>query len=274
MEFYLLRVIVLLIGSAIASYTDLKSGYIYDKITYPMIAIGLIINLFEKELIQIYLLAGIVFVLGYLLYFTGKIGGGDVKLFIGVSLLMPFLNSSIPFILLVLFSSGVISIVVLSVYYSIKYFKKGIELNLIKSKLPVTLFLSILLIVYFYFLYNFKVISLIPFIALIVIAVCALIFLLLEKGIRKEFFLKKIKLKDLEEDEIIALEFASEELVKKLELNGKSILGEKEVKQLKELKVKEVPVYRNLPKFAPFVFLGIIGSLLFPNLMDLFFMLK
>ena len=36
-------------------------------------------------------------------------------------------------------------------------------------------------------------------------------------------------------------------------------------KILKELKVSKVPVYRDLPKFAPFVLLGVVLALLLPN---------
>jgi hypothetical protein len=95
--------------------------------------------------------------------------------------------------------------------------------------------------------------------------------LALEKGIRKNFFLKKINLSELEEDEVIAAEFLDEKTRKALELKTKGILGEKEKNKLEKAGIKEILVYRNLPPFAPFVFIAIIIILALPEITGLLF---
>ena len=91
-------------------------------------------------------------------------------------------------------------------------------------------------------------------------------FLAFEKSIRKNFFLKKIKLKDLEEDELIALEFLPEKLQKKLALKAKRIIDKKLIEEFKKEKITEVLVYRELPRFAPFILAGIILAIAKPEL--------
>ena len=85
------------------------------------------------------------------------------------------------------------------------------------------------------------------------------------KGIRRNFFLKSIPLKELDEDELIAWEFLSEDLRKALDLKVKRIIGETEKEKLKGLGVKEVLVYRDLPRFGPFIFIGVVLALLLPD---------
>jgi hypothetical protein len=125
--------------------------------------------------------------------------------------------------------------------------------------------LAAFLVVYFGFI-GFTGWMPLQFIVLLLIpSAFALIFLALEQGIRKNFFLKQISLKALEEDEIIALEHLPEKVQKKLSLKGKRIIGEPEKKLLKELNITKIPVYRDLPKFAPFVFLGVVLALVLPD---------
>jgi preflagellin peptidase FlaK len=118
LEFILVRQVILVAGCLLGTYTDLKQGLILDKITYPMIAAGLVLNLFEPRFLEYFLLAGIVFTAGYLLYFYGKVGGGDVKLFTAIALLLPVLNT-MPFVLNVLFFSALTSIIFLGAYYAL-----------------------------------------------------------------------------------------------------------------------------------------------------------
>ncbi|MFH1695895.1 MAG: hypothetical protein ABH850_05740, partial [Candidatus Micrarchaeota archaeon] len=88
----------------------------------------------------------------------------------------------------------------------------------------------------------------------------------LEKGIKKEFFLKKISLQEMEEDEVIAVEFTPKETLEKLKLGFKGVLGEKEKKELEKAGIKELFVFRELPKFGPFIFVGVLINLAFPQL--------
>lgn len=80
-----------------ASYTDLKNGIIANKLTFPLIGIGIILNAFYALnmgnliiIIDTLLFTGTIFVLGYLFWKLGAWAGGDVKMFTAIAALLPF----------------------------------------------------------------------------------------------------------------------------------------------------------------------------------------
>ena len=99
----LITIVIAVVACIYASYSDLKEGIIRNKLTFPLIIIGIILNtvyvftstgniwLFIAGLI----ITGIIFALGYLFWKMGAWAGGDVKLFTGIAALIPFY--SIPF---------------------------------------------------------------------------------------------------------------------------------------------------------------------------------
>jgi Flp pilus assembly protein protease CpaA len=268
-ELLYLREIILIIATALTAYTDMKTGYIYDKITYPLIAIGLVITFYEFNIINFLLqgiwlnsgtiqlgIAALVFGVGYLLYYSGKIGGGDVKLFVGISLMIP-LQGIMPFVAYVIVIAGMLSILALSAYYIPKYLAKKPNLKENFSRMILALFIGVAIAFYFLMLMQFEIIP-VELIALFAVVVfLGLIFIAFERGIKREFFLKRVSIDALEEDEVIAYEFLGLEERKHFD-KYKGIIGEKEIQRLKDEGFKELPVYRNLPKFAPFVFVACI----------------
>jgi preflagellin peptidase FlaK len=79
-----------------ASYTDLKRGIIANKLTFPLIVLGIILNsiyafLTGNLMILVYtlLFTGTIFVLGYLFWKLGAWAGGDVKMFTALAALLP-----------------------------------------------------------------------------------------------------------------------------------------------------------------------------------------
>ncbi len=265
-DILLIREIIAVIGTGISSYTDIKKGLIYDWTTYPMIAIGALLNIYESQLTA-FLLAAIVFAAGYFLYYTGKIGGGDVKLYTALAMLLPQINGELA-ILNILIFSGLTALVFVSVYYTLKYFKKTTLKEALKENKggvqKATLF-GIIIMFYFYFLVANNFVSLKYALVFGTPMIMALVFVAFEKGIREKIFLEKITLDKLEEDELIAIEFVDKQIIEKLQLGFKGVLDQNSINKLKELGVKEVPVYRNLPKFAPFIFIGLIASILAPS---------
>ncbi|MFH1752251.1 MAG: A24 family peptidase [archaeon] len=261
---FFIREAIILIASFIGMVTDLKTGLIYDKLTLPIIVIGIVLNLvglffglISLDLVSYFGLGGLIFVFGWLLYRTGKLGGGDVKLFLGIHFVLPMVNG-FPTIILVLIFSALSSIIVLSVYYLVKLLRKGINLKQNYSSLKKAFIFGIGFVVYFWFMFSRNVFPT-EFLLLFAFPLFfGLIFVALEKQIREEFFLKKVKLSQLEEDEIIAFDYFDEKLKKELNLKEKRVLGKTEIEKLIELKVKTIPVYRDLPKFGPFIFVGVL----------------
>ncbi len=99
----LITIVIAVVACIYASYSDLTEGIIRNKLTFPLIAIGIILNaiyIFTSNA-SIWLFIGsliitvIVFALGYLFWKMGAWAGGDVKLFTGIAALIPYY--AIPF---------------------------------------------------------------------------------------------------------------------------------------------------------------------------------
>ena len=95
-----------------------------------------------------------------------------------------------------------------------------------------------------------------------------LLFIALQDGIKKEFFEKNVSLGKMEEDEVIS-ENNTRQILKIL--NGKKLLGDKEINLLKKNGIKSLIVLRDLPKFGPFIFVGTVFALLSPNFFMMLF---
>jgi Flp pilus assembly protein protease CpaA len=262
-DLLLLREIIVVCAVAAAAYTDYKTGLIYDWITYPLIAIGLLLNLFEFS-IAAYLLAGIIFVAGYALYYTGKIGGGDVKLFTGISIVLPFLNNRI-FIFDVIVAAAVVAVIFLSAYYVLKYARIGIKFKENKKGIVRSGILGIGILVYFAFLLQTGIAAVQTIVLFGITMLFALVFLALENGIRKNFFLERVNVEELEEDELIAADELDATTKQKIGIGVKGIADDEVLSKIKESGITMVPVYRNLPKFAPFVLVGCVTVVVFGN---------
>ncbi len=256
----------LLIGTILGGAIDAKTGYIYDWVTIPMIILGLIFSIFQQQWNNL-ILGSIIFISLFLLYKTGKMGGGDVKLFTGIALLNPTNNVFFLFSGIIVACAG--AMIFYSTYYTIKYFKIGITFKENKKGIYKAIIFGVLLLFYFTALVQLHLIPIISTIPLIIASFFGLIFIALQEGIKKNFFEKKIKLNEIEEDEVIAENRNSKKVL--LLLKGKSLVGEKEQKLLKANKIKEIIVLRELPPFGPFIALGVIVATISPNLIMILF---
>jgi len=277
LQFLFWREVIVLFGVLFSTYTDVRTGLIYDKVTYPMILLGAFLLVFEFTSLNfnyLYVVVPlVVFVIGYIMYFMGKIGGGDVKLFSAIALLLPVVEGEI-FLLNVLFIAAITSIVFLSVYYFSKYARKGIRFKENSRDIFKALVFGVILTVYFSTLVNLGYLSQGAIIFLLLPILFGLLFMAFQTGIKRNFFLKKVPLAKLEEDEIVAKEFLSKPALLALNAGFKGVLSPKEIARLKKAGVGEVPVYRGLPPFAPFILLGVIFAQFFPHFFsEIFFLL-
>lgn len=265
MDFLIFKEIAVILAGILAALTDLRTGEIPDWITYPLIAFGIIAGLLEANWLGLGI-GALVFGIGYLLYYGGKIGGGDVKLFTGLAFAMPFYNGVV-FILPVLLYSALTAVVFLSVYYTVKLVRlKKLDLKENRQGIFNAAIIGIALIAYFWIMLNSGFFQMQNALVLAVPMAFALVFMALEKSIRKSFFAKSAKVKDLEEDELIAWDLLPEKTKKLLDLKFKRIIDEKLKAELRKAKISEIMVYRNLPRFAPFILAGIVLTILRPEL--------
>lgn len=116
----LLPVGIALLAVCVANYTDLKERIIPNKLTFPLIGVGVVfyilLGLYWWDfwtLIAGALGAAIAFAIGYTMWLTGGWAGGDVKLFTALGALLPGIGLSFkpsnaapyPLLLTILFNS-------------------------------------------------------------------------------------------------------------------------------------------------------------------------
>ena len=105
--FVLLIILIALFFLGLSGLEDLKTREVPDYVSYAFIATAFFIRIiwffFEKDISIISWMPVSLLVLGgfsYLMYISGQWGGGDVKVLIGVSLLLSsFQGEIIPFFL-------------------------------------------------------------------------------------------------------------------------------------------------------------------------------
>ena len=278
MDLLILKIIILVIACFISSYTDFKKGYIYNWLTFPLIGLGLIFLVLDSFIINslgyIYFLkvigtAVLIYLIGYLMYYFGKLGGGDIKLFIGIHLLLPYLNNQLTILWVILFSS-LLSVLIISVVYSfrlIRVFKiKNINFSeLLKSKKKeIIKSLFFFLIFLFMLIYSSSVLYFSSFYFLILVPIFFGLFIVVfEKEVKEYIYLEYKLVKDLEDGDVLAVEYLKDLTLSDLKLKNRTVIEEKDILRFKKSKkIKRLPIYYNLPKFGPFIFLGLIVFLL------------
>ncbi len=88
--------IIAVIACFYAAYSDLKSGIISNKLTLPLIGIGIGLNAIYsfftndlKFILMAVVFTAIIYVLSYIFWRMGAWAGGDAKLFTGLAALLP-----------------------------------------------------------------------------------------------------------------------------------------------------------------------------------------
>jgi Flp pilus assembly protein protease CpaA len=269
---FVIRIILLLLAVALAAYFDYKTGYIYDWISYPLIAIGLILNIFTyswKSLIPIVLISAGIYLFGYFAYYFGKIGGGDIKLFIGIHMILPYLNNQL-LIFWVIILSSLLSVMFVSISYAFKLNKK-IKINkvLLKKKKSKIFKSAILFFVFLAFVIFATSTGDMPKIIYITIPPMFFgsIIIIFEDEVKKYIYLKQKPVAKLEEGDVFASEFATKELITKLKLGKRTVLEKEDIKRAKLLRLKALPIFDNLPRFGVYILLGVLCVLIFGSLL-------
>jgi Flp pilus assembly protein protease CpaA len=254
----IIQQIAVLLGTLIGGVTDAKTGYIFDWITYPMIILGVLLSLIQLQWFN--LVSGVaIFLILFLFYKFGKLGGGDVKIFTGIAFLNPF--NEINFVITLIFFAAIFSMLFYSIFYTIKYIRITKSFENEKKNISKSILLVLIIVIYFATLLMLNLVRIDFVIILGLPLLGGAIYIGLQDGIKKNFFDKKVSLGKLEEDEIPS-ENNSQKILKLL--SGKKLVGKKEIQILKKNKIKELIVLRNLPKFGPFIFLGTIIAIINP----------
>jgi Flp pilus assembly protein protease CpaA len=261
-------VAIALAGTAVAAYTDVKTGYVYEWLTAPMIAAGALLTLLSFNvalILQTFAVAFVVFAAGYLSYRAGQLGGGDVLLFAALSLLVPFspfAKSQIPPILLVFMLSGVFCIAGVFATYLPKVAR---DIAAKKAKPAVrdiasaaAIFASIAALWMMSSRFGLSAAQAAVFAVILVPGS----FLVAFKTHIANSMVKRVPVSKIEEEDVLALERMDERIVKKYGL--RKLLTKAEIEKLKRIReTKRFPVYMGLPRFVPYILAALVASLFF-----------
>jgi Flp pilus assembly protein protease CpaA len=235
-----IKIIIVLIATGYSAYTDYKTGYIEDYISYPFILIGFVFLFLGTNILLGLFSFILVFGFGYLFYKRGGIGGGDIKLLSALPLYFP-LFQGVPLIISVLLFASVFSIFFYSSRYAYFIFSNK------PKKLLLNVLISIALSVAFsLFFWDYILLSILLFYLFFV----GFLNIAYKEFIAEKFYKKTILIKDLKEDDNADLTFM-----------GKSENYPLDKKVFDKIHADfkptdKITVYRNMPVFGPFIFLG------------------
>lgn len=275
----LISTAIAVIGTGIAAYMDYKTGYISNKLTHSMILIGAILVPFiTTEILYTYGLAAAVFGIGFALYSFGQIGGGDVKLFTAIALLLPKFPkeltpyikelginpviSNYPFVIPVFLLAGIIGpMLIHSIKNHWKILKNKGKIEKYKKKSMKGVLFSLLLLPVFLIWTQISVMF-----SLLFIPMAATIYLLpFKTDLVKLFYTEKKLIEEMDDDDVLSLEKIPKEKKEDLGLWRRTFTTSEIVKikeKAKEKNYKEVEVCEGLPIFAPYIFIALIINLL------------
>ncbi len=275
-----IRILLALVGTSIACYYDVfNRKNVPEKFLYIFLAISIAINIFDYSFFYSQILSTIIAIslilFLFLLYKIGQIGGADVFVITSIFFALPkvspifkketfvsYISVPLPSIIPILAISSILFLLFLfitKIGYCIKNLKK-VKLTSIAEATIIVLAFSFLL----YSLHSFIKLEFLIFNLIILFFLC---FLILFKDIISESMIKMKSIKEIEPEDILAIEKVNEEIVKKLKLNR--LITKEQIEKMKKVKIKKWPIF-DLPQFLPFVLIGLIFYILFGDILYFF----
>ncbi len=281
MDGEIIRIILLIAIASIYAYFDVfNKREIPNIFAYMSIVVALVVViLLGGDPYYILLLAAAIAFFGYISYEKGFVGGGDIFEFVAITLLIPlqpipyFMATipqlGLPFIFSVFIASGYASVIIILIYYLGFAKKTSIEKNfkLEKHKVLSSLMMLItysFLAVLIYLILN---IGLFGIILLMGIAVLSSLLMIFEKLINYRMVVELDPI-SLTPEDMIAINLMSQSEIAFFQKRSKHfgrLVTKEMLKEIKSIK-KKIPVYRNAAPLAAFIWIGIILSLLFGNI--------
>jgi len=266
-----LRIAAALVGTGVAAWQDARTSFIDDRITLSMIAAGAVLCAFEAfeafqagaDLTPWFWVAAIAIAIGVFGFFAwraGQFGGGDVLLFLGLELLLPFNPVAplpYPFVVSVLVTASFFGAVWSAAWYA-KRLRDESALSVGKN---VAALFGVAACVTLFAWLSFSFLQTVFFTALFA---AALFLSLYKKEIMSAVVVKMIPLNAVEDEDVLAVDELPKRLLAKYSFER--VLTKAAVARLRGVgrkeKIRLWPVAKELPRFAPFVLAGLAACLL------------
>lgn len=272
----LVSAILIAITAVYAIFDVFNRRSIPNLFVYATVAVAFAITLTYSYTTIIYsiAIAAMVAIPCYMLYKKGFLGGGDFLEFVVVSLILPLqpnpilypeVQIPIPFIISVLLAAGYIVSIYIPIYYLGRFSKKPkIDKKRIFSGTLLLLSYAVLIAI----MYAISYIGMIGVTALGIIGISSFFIITYESSIYSGM-VEMVPPASLEPGDMIATNLMDKKDIEYFARISKSfdrLVTKKLLSEIKGTK-KKLPVYRNSVPFALFIFLGVVVSLLFGNLM-------
>jgi Flp pilus assembly protein protease CpaA len=261
---------------------NVPSAFVYATLVYGIL---LALAYFNLSTVLIDLgIAAAVFALGYAVYRAGQLGLGDVMEMCVISLILPFQNFpmlallyqyNIPFIIAVAIASGVVALVVVPAYY-LPHTRKELAESITSMVSKKDIFKSALIgssyIILIGMLAYTHTISIYGVIILGIIMLGSAFTILFERPIT-ESMIRYVSVDEFEEGDIIAFNIMGTSQVEALRVKANSfgkLVTKKMIDEMKANNITDkIPVYKLGIPFAVPIFIAVLISLLFGNLVIL-----
>ncbi|MBN3037520.1 MAG: prepilin peptidase [Candidatus Diapherotrites archaeon] len=266
----LIPLAVALVGSAVAAFEDFRTGFISDELNYAMISVGVVSLFVLHPFSEALVFAGVavaVFVAGTLFYLFGQLGGGDVKWFTALALLLPVapeaglfggVAAPYPFVVSVFFVAAVLSLFFVSGAYALRLLRDRNEVSGFRGKLArATLYCAALVpLFYVWSLINVRVLVLSPPMLL------GAFVLAFKEDILRNYVVGRKAVSALNDDDVLAVELWDEKTKRALGVSLRKTFLSVELNELKsrarKAGIKTVLVSEYLPVFGPFIFVSLV----------------
>lgn len=262
------RIALALAGTAVATYFDLfNNKSIPNNVLYAFLIVAFATNIFffNQELFLFGIgIAVLISAIGFVFYHVGQLGAADVFVLASIALLLPLhpqlsaMPFNFPLVLSVLVFAGV-----LFSLYTMARFGAYVVKKQIKPK-PHFLLLLAPYALFSYMFASSAIFSPVYFAIVSVMFISAIFFLSFKEHIHKSMA-EKIHHDDLEQEDVLALEFMHKSDVEKHKLGR--LLTRHQVEKIRKHKLENVWVFTKLPPFLPFVFIGLVLAILFARLL-------
>ncbi len=250
--------------TAYLAWEDHQTSFMDERVLYAFLASGLLWNVLFSPFDALWpalLAAAVIGGVGYFSYRAGQFGGGDVLLLAGIALWLPaspFVSVPVfwPFVLSVFLAASFLASVGSALWYA--------ELLRVQKRFPARKI--------GWFLSGFVVVlalgALMPFTILgkgfvVLLGIPAVFYLVYRQDVVDHAVIAPQKYSDILDEDVLALEKLDEKDVARFDLER--VLTAPALKKLKKFmsarKRKTVPIYRQLPRFGPYLLAGLLLSL-------------
>ena len=262
-----IRIGITLLFLIIGSYFDIfKEKNIPDKLLYSFVGVAFLTNVFAFDnfafiygIVQSLIIGGIT----YLSYKRGHIGGAEVFYFAAISLLIPYYNTIVPFIISVLIFATLLFAITMAFYTLIKLWgKKHLKPNYAYIVLAL---LYIAFIAYLYFTPSFALLNKVFLFVVSILFITSLYFGMFKRDIEK-LMIGYVEVNKAKEEVVVSGINKDVDAI----MGNDKVIGEKHISVFKKKGITTIPVFKHLPPFLPFLTLGFILALFYESALFFF----